>query len=179
MSSLKLPEIRGWIDDTLNTHKAQARPVRSYEFKRLPLFYSAKLLRETQVVEVARVPVPPLTRMGFPEFAEFENGDHDGITYRSTYFIKSNQVSEESLHLHELVHVLQWQHLDVDRFLMAYAVGYLKAHGYRWNPLETMAYDIQAYFCHGGSPIDLEPVVRRLLDALRPSLLGVNSESEP
>jgi len=78
---VKLPEIRTSIAEILKDHRAQARPVPAHGFKRLPLFYPPELLRETLVVVVDKVPVPPLTRMGFREFEEFENGDLDGITY--------------------------------------------------------------------------------------------------
>jgi hypothetical protein len=162
----KLPQVRSWIMATLAQHQAQARPVSSYGFQRLPQFYSADTLASTLVVEVPRVPVPPLADMGLPEFAEFQNGNYRGITYLNTYFLCANEARDESLHFHELVHVIQWQHLGPDRFLAAYAAGYLLAKSqqkdpYRDNPLEVMAYDLQAKFDSGGLAGNVEPSIRQ------------------
>ena len=68
-----------------------------------------------------------------------------GITYLDTFFVRANQASDESLHFHELVHVIQWRILGLEGFLTAYANG-LERFGYRDSPLEAMAYDFQARF---------------------------------
>jgi hypothetical protein len=165
----KLPQVRGWILKTLEQHKLQARPVASYGFTRLPQFYSADTLASAVVVEVSKVPVPPLADMGLPEFAEFQNGNYAGITYLNTYFLSATEARDESLHFHELVHVIQWQHLGPDRFLAAYAAGYLLAKSqhkdpYRDNLLEVMAYDLQAHFDSNGQSGNVEPLIRQQCD---------------
>ena len=71
--------------------------------------------------------------------------DARGITYLNTYFVRANQAGDESLHFHELVHVIQWRILGPEKFLAAYADG-LERFGYRGSPLEVMAYDLQARF---------------------------------
>ena len=53
---------------------------------------------------------------------------------------------------------------------MAYAGGYLQGGGYRANPLEVMAYELQGYFERGGQPVDVEGAVRRQLDGLAPTV---------
>lgn len=160
----RLPQVRGWILKTLEQHQSLARPVASYGFSRLPQFYSADTLASAVVVEVPRVPMPPLADLGLPEFAAFQNGNYAGITYLNTYFLSANEARDESLHFHELVHVIQWQHLGPDRFLAAYAAGYILAGGYRQNPLEVMAYDLQAHFDSKGRPGNVEPLIRQQLD---------------
>jgi len=160
----KLPLVLGWIDSALAAHAAQARPLAAYRFPRLPAFYSPRLLAAAKVVEVSRVPVPPLSALGLPEFAPFESGDYTGITYKDTYFVRAAEATRESLHFHELVHVVQWHHLGVDRFLIAYAIGLLQ-HGYDNSPLEVVARQFQAHFDGGGRPGDVESAVRRHLDA--------------
>jgi hypothetical protein len=167
----KLPMVRSWIDRTLAEHSQKARPVASYRFPRLGAFYSDQLLSAAKVIEVERVPVPPLSSFGLAGFGEFEGGNYAGITFLDSYFVQSSEASRESLHFHELVHVVQWQHLGAEGFLMAYASGYLMGGGYRANPLEIMAYDLQAYFEKDGQPVDAEAAVRRQLDGLTPSLL--------
>lgn len=160
----KLPQVREWIGQTLAHHQSQARPVSSYGFTRLPQFYSADTLASTFVVEVPQLPVPPLAELGLPGFDEFENGNYAAITYLNTYFVCSSQARDESLHFHELVHVIQWQHLGAGAFLAAYAAGYLVAGNYRDNPLEVMAYGLQRYFDEGQPPANVEPLIRRQLD---------------
>jgi hypothetical protein len=155
----KLPLVKKWIEDTLTSHAPQARTVASYRFARLPQFYPEALLTTAKVVVVDRVPVPPLTDIGLPEFAEFVNGDYAGITYKDTYFLRTEAVMNESTHFHELVHVVQWQHLGVEGFLMAYGQG-LAQFGYIDSPLEQMAYGLQHYFDTGGQPGNMEAFVQ-------------------
>jgi len=161
----KLPLITEWIDQTLVAHARQAQPVAGFGFKRLPNYYSDNFLAGTKVVAVARVPVPPLTAFGLPEFGDFERGDYAGITFKATYFLQATQVNDESLHFHELVHVVQWAHLGVEKFLLTYAAG-LAANGYRNSPLEAMAYDLQNYFDQNGKPVDVEAAVQKKLSEL-------------
>ena len=167
----KLPAIKTWIEGTLASHCAMERQVTSYVFPRLAAYYSTRLLDSSHVVEVQRVPIPPLAALGLPEFAEFENGDYEGITYQNTYFVQASAATSESLHFHELVHVIQWQHLGADRFLVAYALGYLMAGGDRANPLEVMAYDLQGRFDQNVTPFDVEALTRRNIDAIASSLI--------
>jgi hypothetical protein len=68
-----------------------------------------------------------------------------------------------------LPHV-QWQYLGPDNFLLAYAVG-LYQDGYYANPVETMAYELQAAFDHGHPPFDVVAEVARRLDSIVPSVL--------
>ena len=166
----KLPLVRGWIENTLAEHSNQARSVASYRFPRLGDFYSSEFLTIAKVVEVSHVPVPPLFALGLTGFGEFESGNYAGITFLDTYFVQSDEALRESLHFHELVHVVQWQHLGVERFVMAYALGYLQGGGYRANPLEVMAYDLQDYFEKAGTPINIEAAVRLQLDGFIPVL---------
>ncbi len=168
----KLPEINRWIQDTVAAHANQAKPLREYPFGRLARFYSAETLDSARVVTAPRVPVPPLSAMGLIQFREFENGDFQGITYLSTYFVRKGAALDESLHFHELVHVVQWQHLGAERFLLGYALGYLLGGGYRANPFEEMAFALQARFDEDSAPFRVEGIVRKELDEIMPTLLN-------
>jgi len=163
----KLPEINGWIDATLAAHADQSRPVTSFGFKRLPEYYSPQFLAQAQVIVVENLPIPPLVALGLPELAAFEQGDYAGVTFKNTYFVKAAEADRESLHFHELVHVVQWAHLGVEQFLATYAAG-LAMQGYRDSPLEVMAYDLQADFERKGQPHDVVAAVRNKLDELYP-----------
>jgi hypothetical protein len=98
-----------------------------------------------------------------------------GITYRDTFFI-SRSDETESLHFHELVHVVQWERLGVDDFLLAYGVGIIQS-GYRNSPLEEMAYSLEEDFDRARLPADLVQRIRRGTDAIRAaiSLPGVKA----
>src|SRR5689334_1073927 len=121
--SLKLPEVRNWIEQTLAAHRPEARSAASYKFPRLPQFFTPVFLEMSFVVMVPRVPVPPFTSLGLPELAEFEKMNHPAITFRNTYFVTENAAYQEPVHFRELVHVLQWQQLGIDGFLTAFAMG--------------------------------------------------------
>ena len=168
----KLPQVRAWVERTVAEHRAASRPVTSFGFPRLGLFYPAGLLRGAFVVALPHVPMPPLTELGLPGFEAFEHLNAAGITYIDTYFIQEISAQDESLHFHELVHVVQWQHLGAERFLMAYGLGYILGGGYRANPLEVMAYDLQAGFDQHVVPFDAETYVCRNLDAMIPALFA-------
>ncbi len=166
----KLPEVKAWIERTLACHAAQARSVATLGIPRLDSYYSAALLTSAQVIPVAKVPVPPLSSLGLTGFDEFEFLDAAGITYFSSYFVRAERLRDESLHFHELVHVVQWHHLGPERFLLAYALGHLLSGGYYTNPLEEMAYGLQARFDHRDPPFDAVSVIRSDLDRVVPAL---------
>lgn len=156
------PFVSKWITQTLSENSAKAKPVGSLNFKRLPLFYSNDLLARAKVVFVEKCPVPPLSSIGLNQFADFENMEASGITYLDTYFILKHEAKRESLHFHELVHVIQWQILGAERFLAFYAEG-LEKQGYRDSPLEVMAYDHEARFNVNVQPYSVEFEVRQQL----------------
>jgi hypothetical protein len=109
--------------------------------------------------------VPPLSAIGLNQFTAFENGNYDGITFLDTFFVKHHRAADESLHFHELIHVVQWRLLGPERFLAAYAAG-LEVYGYRNSPLEVMAYDAQAAFDQNARPFDAEKLVAEKLKDL-------------
>jgi hypothetical protein len=85
--------------------------------------YSGKLLRNARVVIVDRVEFPPVDLFGLPEFAPIQQQIFSGITFKNTYFLRNAEATSESLHFHEMVHVVQWSRLGVERFLLAYGIG--------------------------------------------------------
>lgn len=115
---------------------------------------------------VDTVPIPPLSAMGLGRFADFKRMAAAGITYLDTYFLCADRTSDESLHFHELVHVVQWRILGPERFLWLYADG-LERFGYRHGPLEVIAYDIQAQFDAGCDPLDVGAEVARRLSSMK------------
>jgi hypothetical protein len=162
---LAFPKVMGWIQKTLLAHQKLARPVTSKNFQRLPLYFSRAQIGAAKFVVVDRLPVPPLSSFGLSRFAEFERGDYGGITYLDTYFLKTTGEDDESLHFHEMVHVVQWRVLGAERFLALYANG-LEAFGYRNSPLEKMAYDAQELFDRSAAVFDAEKLVTEKLGSV-------------
>jgi hypothetical protein len=159
------PKLRMWIEKTLALYEESARPVTSMHFVRLPLYFDKHLLETVKFVAVDRVPMPPLAAMGLGRFAAFVQGNVDGITYEDRYFIKQTVVTEEPLHFHELIHVIQWRLLGPAGFLAAYANG-LDEFGYENNPLEKMAYEAEASFRRSSAIFDPERFVAEHLGRL-------------
>ena len=159
-----LPGIRQWIDEFLNDHADRARAVSTLGFTRLPTCFPQDLLERAKVVTVPRVPFPPVDRFGLPEFGAVQQMSFSGITFKDTFFLQQGQASE-SMHFHELVHVVQWERLGVDNFLLAYGVG-LVQFGYQKSPLEQLAYSLQESFDNGMPPQDLVSVIETRTDAI-------------
>ena len=154
-----LPIIAKWIQQTLDASAGKSRSVESFHLLRLPHYFSEQLLSTTNVVIGDRLPMPPLSALGLNEFAAFETQPMGGITYLDTYFLLPGGAADESLHFHELIHVIQWQGLGPKAFLLLYAAG-LAERGYLNSPLETMAYGHQRRFDAGGPPYAVEAGVR-------------------
>jgi hypothetical protein len=158
------PLIAGWIQRTLAGHEAAAKPITSFGFSRLPQYYDAELLASSRAVVVAKVPMPPLSAMGLSRFSDFEHMDAGGITYLNTYFVRTDHARDESLHFHELVHVIQWRLLGPEKFLRLYADGFERL-GYRNSPLEEMAYSLQHMFEGEIHAFSVQAACEKLIEA--------------
>lgn len=157
-----LPKVLQWTDDTIRAHEAQAVPVSSCGFQRLSQCFSPELLEGARVVYVQRVPRPPLSALGLRELAGFESLHLIGITLKNVFFLSQKS---ESLHFHEMVHVVQWQRLGPERFLLAYGAGLLQWR-YENAPFERMAYQLQSQFDRGQLAADLQAMIENQTDAI-------------
>lgn len=145
-----LPAVRDWMEQTLEQYRDEATPIADLSLARLCAAFPEDLLHRAKVVTVppGQVPFPPLqTLLSLPETLVLGGMPIQGATYRDTFFVSQEDRADlpESLYFHELVHVVQWERLGVDRFLWAYGMGLL-LHGYKNSPLEQMAFSLQAQF---------------------------------
>ena len=159
------PKVMAWIQQTLLAHKTLARPVTAEKFARLPPYFSKTQIEVAKFVIVDRVPVPPLSSIGLSRFNKFERRDYDGATYIDSYFLKRARANDESLHFHEMIHIVQWRLLGAKLFLAMYAGGLAKF-GYRNGPLERIAYDAQELFVRSARVFDAEEFVAEKLSAM-------------
>jgi len=159
-----LPGVKNWIEDLLEKHNSEATAVSTHGFQRLPQYFPDNLLEGTKAVTIPKVPFPPLSHFGLEEFSALENMPLAGITYNDTFFVHE-RCKTESLFFHELVHVVQWERLGVDNFLLLYGVG-LMQFGYEDSPLEQMAYSLQKRFDQGNVPENLVGFIHQETDAI-------------
>ena len=142
-----LPAIKQWIVELQEDHAEQARFVSSLGFTALSECFPRDLLGRTKVIMVPRVQFPPVDQFGLPELKSLQEAKFAGITFGDTIFLQDDQTSE-AIHFHELVHVVQWATLGINKFLLAYGIGLLQS-GYDQSPLEQMAYALQDSFEEG------------------------------
>ena len=142
-----LPSVRKWIDDLHAQHSDQASAAASLALPRLASCFPEVVLRSARAVTVGHIPFPPVSAYGLPEFEGMASMEMAGITFRNLYFV-SQSYSVESVHFHELVHVVQWNTLGADEFLLTYGLG-VAQHGYMESPLEAIAYELQSRFENG------------------------------
>lgn len=166
----KIPLLREWIDRRLALHATQVQSITAFGFSRLPTYYSPGRVEGAKAVLVDSVPVPPLSAMGLGQFAAFEVTPFWAITYKDTYFIRRDRAQQEPVHFHEMVHIIQWEQLGIEPFLLLYALGLLQ-HGYENSPLEAMAYNHQRRFETSAEPYDVETAVRREVAGIRGPLM--------
>jgi hypothetical protein len=139
-----IPRVERWIDDLHTSHRGESVRTSDLKFRRLAAHFPASLLTSTSVALVPKVPFPPVSEYGLREFEAMANMPMAGITFRNMYFVQPSS-SSESVHFHELVHVVQWARLGVRDFLLTYALG-IVLHGYAESPLEAIAYELQRQF---------------------------------
>jgi hypothetical protein len=132
---------------------AHSVPTSDAGFARLGRYFPPAVLQRARAVLVDAVPFPPVGALGLPEFEAMAAEPMDGITFGHMYFLRRHSASE-TLHFHELVHVVQWSALGVEAFLPTYAVGFAQ-HGYEDSPLESMAFALQSKFERGHDLPDL------------------------
>ncbi|MBW1897754.1 MAG: hypothetical protein JRI61_01695 [Deltaproteobacteria bacterium] len=160
-----LPVINGWIDQLIENNKDKSTPVIDLNFSRINQIFPKKLLEKAKVVIVpGKIPFPPLSQMGLTELSGIELMPIAGITFKDTFFVNQNLLTE-SLHFHELIHVVQWKRLGADNFLLAYGVGIIQF-GYEQSPLEQIAYSLQKDFDTGTVPDGIVEIIYQRTDAL-------------
>jgi len=152
-----LPKVVQWINQLVKQSSPSAKPLSAFNFPRLPYYYSQNLLDNTKVVLVDQVPLVPLSKIGVTGLGHFENLIITGVTYLDHMFIDKKYQTEEWLYFHELVHVLQWQVLGFEDYLLAYGLGlYNHRDDYTKSFLEAMAYENHDIFRISTIPFNVE-----------------------
>ena len=161
IGSLKpfIAKIDAWIDGYIDAHREERIRVADLDFPNLPAYFVPNMLKNAYTVYTDQIKAPPLHELGLDGFSFFESMNPEGITYKDTFFITPAQKDRESIHFHELIHIIQWNELGAEKFIRVYGANLLIS-GYRLHPLEAIAYDFQTDFDQGRSIPDLESRVR-------------------
>lgn len=133
-----------WIAGVVADLEPRSAPIDGLGFPRLAAYFPAPWLSRTRSVTVPRIPMPPLSKFGLPEFVSLEQMATAGVTYGQLCIVHADQATE-SVHCHELVHAVQWAALGPRDYLLTYGVGLIR-HGYAQSPLEVAAFDMQSQF---------------------------------
>jgi len=151
------PAYQEWMDGLLAKYESSARQVSAYGFRRLSQFFNAETFEAARCVEVDSVPKIPWQEFGLtvPQGMEI---DFEGITFRNTYFLTRKEANDESLHFHEMVHVVQWQLLGNDLFPLIYALEALKG-SYQTNILEVIAREVTDFFTKAEEPFNTDFII--------------------
>ena len=155
-----LPEMARWIDRLQAQHAPRAVSAREAGPARLADYFPPALLDSARVVTIESLPFPPVSGYGLPEFQGMATPEMAGITFGDMYFLREGHSPADGVHLHELVHVVQWKTLGVAEFLSTYAVG-LAQHAYETSPLESVAFWLEGQFELGIAPLDVTDFVAK------------------
>ncbi|SRR6266446_7934354 len=169
-----LPRVAEWIDELQAAHLPASAPASRVLVWARAGWFPSPVVDEARVVSVTKIPFPPVSDYGLPEFEAMAAMPMAGITFRSMYFVDEAQASD-GVHFHELVHVIQWQTLGVRQFLSTYALGILQ-YGYAESPFEAMAYELQRRFESGVAPTALGGSVAHHANATRDAAARVYRE---
>ncbi len=154
----KFPAAEKWIDNYIDQTKSSALALSEFPEFNLNKSFSREMLVNSFLVQELSPEKLPLTKMGLPEFADFEAMPINAITYKDTFFVRKDALTP-SLAFHEMVHVVQWDELGPENFLLAYGIG-LKTWGYFACPLEAMAYSLEMLYNTHNLPADPEAFIR-------------------
>jgi hypothetical protein len=147
-------DARQWVESQRNRYRPVARGLTETEWVELERFFTPVYLDLARITWGPVVEDPPF----YPELQSlglhFPFSAANGITYVDTIFLAESRGFHDPpplpLLFHELVHVVQFSILGVDRFLSRYVQGYFE-HGqvYEANPLEAHAIELQGRYVSG------------------------------
>jgi hypothetical protein len=151
-----------WMDATLKEQAQRFIPVIDLGFQRLPLYFSKIVLTTVNaVITEGLPPIPPvLIKMG--GFLNFSSEGVSAITYGNTYFIQKKFSEDESIHFHEIIHALQWNHFGMEKYVALYALELIER-GYSRSRFEIQADKHQKRFDSGGKPYKAAVAVKNEL----------------
>lgn len=146
-------DAKAWIDQQRVTHRETAASVSDDDRRQLGIHFDAYALEMARFKRVSTIENPEfleaIKKRGLPVPYDFSR--NRGICFQDTILTSDTfqppQGKRLGLLFHQLVHVVQYQILGVDRFLERYLGGWLDG-GFEYFdiPLERQAYELQRRF---------------------------------
>ena len=149
-----------------------SEPISEEERAVLRPHFGHTVLQASRVAWVDEIANPgfyaELERLGAPSPLDFRL--MSGITFVDVMVMSRSQFEGPAtwrpLLFHELVHVVQYRVLGIDRFVLEYVEGWARnSFFYEAIPLERMAYELQGRFDLAASRFSVESEVVRALTA--------------
>ncbi|MGF1911817.1 hypothetical protein L4C38_20590 [Vibrio kasasachensis] len=154
-----IDELEQWVESTVAEFVNQAQSC-SILHSEIGHYYPLEFLECCYFVVIDEVPKPPIGSISDPNIVDFISMRVAAITYKNIYFIKPRYINEIHLHVHELVHVVQWNKLGVKGFIERY-INELNKYKYADAPLEVMAYHIGEQFTRSRKAFDVHSYVEQ------------------
>ena len=156
-----------WIASQREVHRPNAAPISEQHRDQLSGLFGPPTLDFARIRHVPLIDNPPFYEELGQILLDFR--DMAGITYCDTILISDAKVpggASLSLVFHELVHVVQYAVLGIERFAQQYVVGWAQ-NDFKYDriPLEAQAYDLQRRFDAGQlSGVSAETEIRMVLE---------------
>jgi hypothetical protein len=148
-----LTQAKEWILQQRSLYQKDSSSIHPADIERLNSYYTEQILRSVRIAYTDIIENPPffdkLTESGITQLINFN--DTAGITFNDCIVIsrKFEHTPAEftSLLFHELVHVVQYQILGIERFISEYINGWINnGFSYYKIPLEEQAFLLQSRF---------------------------------
>jgi hypothetical protein len=157
---------RIWSRTEREKHRQRTEPLPASVRERLAPFFEPEILERARYRWVPTIEHPPFRdealARGVPDRLDYTQSA--GLTHNDTILMNRERVRGADppllLFFHELVHVVQYDILDVDEFVRQYVTGYVAGGDYYAVPLELVAYALQAV-ADQGVRFSVEDLVRR------------------
>jgi len=141
-----ISNVVSFIEDQRRTHAPESRALSSPERASLAVHFSHDVLDQVRLTRVKRLQNPPfyadLEQIGFQNLPQFRR--MSAVTFVDVIVAQGEFIP--SLLFHELVHVVQYKELGLQRFAELYVRGFLETGEYLSIPLERVAYHLEGLF---------------------------------
>jgi len=132
-----------FIEEQRRVHAGTSRSLSGAERKQFTVHFPSDVLDGVRLARVKHLQNPPfyteLEGLGFQNLPQFRR--MAAVTF--VYVIVAQDEFTSSLLFHELVHVVQYRELGVQRFAELYVRGFLETGEYLSIPLERVAYHLE------------------------------------
>jgi hypothetical protein len=139
-------KVAEFIEEQRRVHAGTSRSLSGDERKQFIVHFPLEVLEGVRLARVKHLQNPPfyteLEGLGFQNLPQFRR--MAAVTFVDVIVAQDEFTS--SLLFHELVHVVQYRELGVQRFAELYVRGFLETGEYLSIPLERVAYHLEGLF---------------------------------